>query len=468
MAGPGNIMIRVGAETGDAVRNLKNVSGPLDDVKTKGERMGGAVRKATLPAIAVLGGLAIAGKSAAAAAAEDEASQVKLAGALERTTGATAAQVAAAEAHISKLSLATGVADDELRPALAKLASATGDVGLAQQNLGLALDISAQSGKSMDAVSKALAGAYDGKTAALAKLVPGIDAATLKSKDMEKITAALAEKVGGAAVEAAGTATGKYRVMQVQLGELQESIGAALIPVIGRLVSIVQRATTFAAEHTTAAKVLIGVVAGLAVGVLAARAAMALYQAGLVAVRIATAAFSAAQWLLNAALSANPVGLVVIAIAALVAGVVIAYKKSETFRGAVNTLWSILKNSPLGLVISHFDSLAAAVERVVGWISRIRFPSPPSWLGKIGGILGSVAPGAAPIAARALSSGGARSAAPRGSRLRGAGGGLGLAGGGGPTFVIYGATDPEGTARAIRRTLRGHRRRQGGLVDEDA
>lgn len=49
----------------------------------------------------------------------------------------------------------------------------------------------------------------------------------------------------------------------------------------------------------------------------------------------ASKAWAAAQWILNAALSANPIGLVVIAVAALVAAFVIAYKKSETFRNIV-------------------------------------------------------------------------------------------------------------------------------------
>lgn len=459
-------MIRVGADTGGAVRELQNLDQPLGNVTTRGQKMGAGIKRATLPAIAALGALAVAGKSAAQAAAEDEAAQVKLAGALERTAGATAAQVAGAEAFISKLSLQTGIADDELRPALAKLASATGSVGLAQKDLGLALDISAQSGKSVEVVSKALAGAYDGKTAALSKLVPGLDATMLKEKDMTAITAALADKVGGAAVESANTATGRYRIMQVQLGELQEGIGAGLIPIISKMTTIVLAATKAASEHTTAAKIVVGVIAALATGVLAARAAMALYQAGTVAVRAATAAWSAAQFVLNVALNANPVGIVVIAIAALVAGVVIAYKKSETFRGAVNALWSIMKNSPLGLVIGHMDSLASAASRVVGWISQIHWPSPPGWLGKIGGILGSVIPGAAPTAARAAAVRGSssRAASPRraGSSPRGAG--LpGIGGGSGLTIVVNGATDPEGTARAIRRTLRGHERRQGAL-----
>src|SRR5690606_6058582 len=51
---------------------------------------------------------------------------------------------------------------------------------------------------------------------------------------------------------------------------------------------------------------------------------------------IASNAWAVAQWALNAAMSANPIGLIVVAIAALVAGLVLAYKKSETFRNIVH------------------------------------------------------------------------------------------------------------------------------------
>jgi len=68
-----------------------------------------------------------------------------------------------------------------------------------------------------------------------------------------------------------------------------------------------------------------------------ARAAIstAASKVAMVATSAATKAWAAAQWVLNAALSANPFGLVVIAVAALVAGIIIAYKKSETFREIV-------------------------------------------------------------------------------------------------------------------------------------
>jgi hypothetical protein len=465
VAGPGNILIRVGADTGAAVRELQGLDGPLQNVESRGARMGAGIRKATLPAIAVLGGLAIAAKGAAQAAAEDEAAAVKLAGALERTTGATAATVAATEAWITAQGLAKGVSDDELRPAMARLASATGSVAEAQRATSLAMDIAAQSGKPLETVTKALASAYDGKTMALARLVPGLDKAALASKDMTVITGLLADKVGGAAAEAADTAEGRYRVMQIRMAELREELGAALLPAVNRVTSAVLSATRVAGEHTTAVKIVIGVIAALAAGVLVARAAMAVYTAAVVAVRAATAVWTAGQWLLNVALTANPIGVVVVAIAALAAAVVIAYRRSETFRNAVHAAWAVLKNSPLGLVIGHFQSLASAAQSVVGWISQIRWPSPPSWLGKIGGILGAVIPGAAPAAARTTARRtSSRSASPRGASSPRASGPLGAGGvGTGITINVYGATDPEGTARAINRTLRAHSRRQGAL-----
>lgn len=54
--------------------------------------------------------------------------------------------------------------------------------------------------------------------------------------------------------------------------------------------------------------------------------------------------WAAAQWALNAAMDANPIGLLVLAIAALVAGVIVAYKKSQTFRDIINGVFRAIKN----------------------------------------------------------------------------------------------------------------------------
>jgi murein DD-endopeptidase MepM/ murein hydrolase activator NlpD len=80
--------------------------------------------------------------------------------------------------------------------------------------------------------------------------------------------------------------------------------------------------------------------------------------------------------LLNAALTANPIGLVVVGIAALVAGLVIAYKKSETFRAIVDKAFSVLKKVAgsvlswfVGNVIPFFTrKLPAAFQAVLAWV----------------------------------------------------------------------------------------------------
>jgi hypothetical protein len=78
------------------------------------------------------------------------------------------------------------------------------------------------------------------------------------------------------------------------------------------------------------------------------------------AARVATIAWTAVQWLLNVALSANPIGLVVLAIAALVAGIIYAWKNSETFRNVVLAVWGAIK---------------VAIAAVVNWITGTVWPS---------------------------------------------------------------------------------------------
>lgn len=58
---------------------------------------------------------------------------------------------------------------------------------------------------------------------------------------------------------------------------------------------------------------------------------------------VASKVWAAGQWLLNAAMTANPIGIVVVAIAALVAGLIFAYKHSETFRNIVQGAWAGIK-----------------------------------------------------------------------------------------------------------------------------
>jgi phage-related protein len=373
MAGAANVLIKIGANAGDAITEIGKVNKALGDQMTGSQKASMAIRKAAVPAGLALAALGAAAISCAKAAAEDEAAQVKLAGVLQRTAGASDAAVRSTEDYIEKLSLATGVADDQLRPAMAKLATATGSVTEAQQGLAVALDISAATGKSVDQVSKALAKAYAGNGSALAKLIPGINEAAVKSGDFATINKELARLTGGAAAEAANTAAGQYKIFQLTLQETQEEIGMALLPVLKQLAPVLVNVATFVKENTDLIVKLGAVVGALAATVVGVNAAMTAYQAISSIVKVATTAWTVAQVALNFALTANPIGIVVVAIAALVAGLILAYRNSETFRNIVDQVFAAVKRTTeqaLRPFIDNWDEISRVIDITIGYLRR--------------------------------------------------------------------------------------------------
>jgi len=290
-----------------------------------------------------------------------------LAKTLQNTTEATKTQIQATEAWITAQGKLLGITDDELRPALGKLVTATGDITKAQELAALAMDISAARGTSLDSTSQALAKAYAGNFTALKKLIPGIDEAALKSGDWATVQAALNDVVGGAAATAANTAAGQYKILTTQMQEAKESIGAGLLPVMGKLIPLLVGMATFIQENTSAVLAITGVISGFSAAIVTVNFAIKAYTLG-------TQLAAAAQFLWNAALTANPIGLVVVAIAALVAGLVLAYQKSETFRNMVQTLWEWLKIVGSFIkdgIVAYFDLWVTAIQKVIGWVEQL-------------------------------------------------------------------------------------------------
>jgi phage-related protein len=234
------LTLKLIADIDDFNKNLNKGSTEVEGFGGKIEKFGkvaaAAFAAAAAAAVAYAGKLAIDGVKAAI---EDEAAQVRLAGALERATGATRDQIAAVEQQITKTALATGVADDQLRPALARLAISTGDTAKAQDLLNLALDVAQATGKPVETVANALGKAYDGNTAALGKLGIGLSAAELKTMSFTDVQGKLSDLFGGAAAANAQTFQGRMDRLKVAFDEAKETIGFALLPIIERLVSFV-------------------------------------------------------------------------------------------------------------------------------------------------------------------------------------------------------------------------------------
>jgi len=284
-----------------------------------GAKTGFALKKAFLPATAALGALTAGIGLATKAAMEDEAAQLELARQLRTTTQATDAQIKAVEQSISAFSKQTAMADDQLRPALANLVRATGSLELSQKAMSVTADLATAKNIDMETASVAVSKALAGQTAALIKLDPSLKGVIDSSSSADEIMQALNGSVGGAAETFANSAEGGLKNFGIQMDELKESIGAAFIPVMEKLLPYVLDFTTFLQDNTKELLIVIGAIAAMTATIVAANVAMKAYNAFQIIVTAANAvlATSFTSVSLSAGTLTKGLGIVMITLAAL-------------------------------------------------------------------------------------------------------------------------------------------------------
>jgi hypothetical protein len=228
---------------------VASAKGHLDDLDGKTSSVGASLGKAfaAMGAALLAAGLIRGLKDAALAAQEDEIAQRLLAEQLRITTGATDEQVDAAERFITKMSLMSGIADDDLRPALQNAVRATGDLTSGQKLVAIALDGAAASGKPLETVLQSLIKAQAGNSAALYKLAPELKAGKGTIDDYAASVKGMAE-----------ISANPFDKFKVSVGEAKEVIGAALLPSLNILID------TLSPLVQTLAPALAKVVAALA------------------------------------------------------------------------------------------------------------------------------------------------------------------------------------------------------------
>ncbi|MFM1966441.1 MAG: hypothetical protein RL134_2166 [Actinomycetota bacterium] len=231
------IQIVVGTDYND--RDLKRAQADLNRLKaqaakTQGpmKQLGGTLRGMLGPAFALAGAAAAGfalklGVEAVQAAVEEEKSVARLKMALDNLALGFAMPVV--DDFIDKTQRASGVADDELRPSLASLAQATGNLYDAQNLLNVALDVSAGTGRDLTSVTTALAKAANGQTTSLRRLAPSIDGAVLKTGDLTAITGELTRLFGGQAEARANTFAGTIDRLTIAADELMEAFGKGFL-----------------------------------------------------------------------------------------------------------------------------------------------------------------------------------------------------------------------------------------------
>jgi hypothetical protein len=226
------------ADVDDLKKKLGEADNAVESNASKisefGKKAAAAFAVAAAAAVAYGTKLAIDGVKAAI---EDEQAQLRLASALKTATGATDAQIKATEDMILQTSLATGVADDQLRPAFQRLAVSTKDTVEAQKLLNLALDISKGKGIELETVANALGRAQDGNTTALGRLGLGLSKAELATLSFTDVQIKLSDLYGGAAAANAETFQGKIDRLKVGFDEAKESLGVALLPQVEKFIT---------------------------------------------------------------------------------------------------------------------------------------------------------------------------------------------------------------------------------------
>ena len=319
-------------------------------LESTGAKAAHGVRMAAIPAGVALVALGAAAFDAAKGAIADQAAQEKLARTLDKTTKATDAQIAANEEFITATSQATAVADDELRPALARLALGTGDLQKAQEGLKLALDISAATGKPLSAVSDALSKAYGGNTKALAKLDPSMRSLVKSGASVDEIMKKLGDRFGGDASAAANTAEGRMKSLSIAFDETKESVGAALLPAIQAILPVLQKLGKWAQEHPGVFLALAAAVGVVAAAIIGANIAMTL-------------------------LAMNPVVLTILAIVAAAALLAVGFKllwdRSKTFQDVLKGVWAavqgyieVVVDYLKGPVMAAWDIISGAFDAI--------------------------------------------------------------------------------------------------------
>lgn len=257
---------------------------------------------------------------------------------MEKTT-VTAKQVEKAHADVGK--------------AAAKLAEAHTNLGYVHELLAGKAHLTASEHVRLEKAQQKVKAAANQVKAAQQAYANTQEAAKNKTKDATKALGELSGKLNGQAQASVNNFGAKVGIIKTKLGDwagqMAGHVGPALtalgplLMVMGALVQM----NAFAWLKETAAKA----------GDLAVTVAM---YAWFKLIRVATLAWTGAQWLLNAALDANPIGIVVVAIAALVGGFILAYKKVKWFHDGVQ-LWMKGVKIYIGWIVD-------AAKWVLGWI----------------------------------------------------------------------------------------------------
>ena len=221
------------------VGNAGPLKKSLDEADGFLGKFGGSIQKLGLAAAAGVGALAAGIGFAAKQAADDQKSFEQLAVTMRNVTGASDEMVKSIDDQLGAMSLATGVADDKLRPAYEALLRGTKDTETALRDMTLVLDISTALQTDQTTIADALAKAYEGNFKALRTLSPEMATMIKEGASLDEVMGVLTKTFGGSAAAAADTFGGQVDRLKIFMSELVEQIGYYVLPVLSKIAEFI-------------------------------------------------------------------------------------------------------------------------------------------------------------------------------------------------------------------------------------
>jgi len=370
-----------------AIAKFKDVNNELEKMEGQTAKAGGGVsaldKSSRIATGALLGmGAAFAGFAALGIKEANESEQAlnKLGQTMSNlgiNTEANRSQIEQLTDSYEKL----GFGNEEAASGFNKLLVATGSVTESQNLLALSADFARVKNMSLEEASATLARASAGNAKAFKEMGITLDSTIPKSEAVAKAMDELQGKIGGQAVNATKTFKVQLLILKEEVGSIAEKIGGALLPILKNMVEFISSAIDFISRNAKVFAILGGAVVLVTV-------ALASYNATVKVVTAVTKAWSTisavatavqvglttGQWNLNAALNANPIGLVVAGVVLLVGAFVIAWNASETFRKAIVKMLQVVVNG-VGYLVGAIGSLLSAESKIPGIGDKFKGPA---------------------------------------------------------------------------------------------
>lgn len=319
-----------------AVGGQQQAAAALNSTSTRLDKFRAKLSKASAPATIAGAGILAFAKAAGTAASDVQQAM----GGVESVFGKNAETV---KAWSRAAADSVGLAQDEYATAASKFGAQFKNMGLAQDDqlagtkkmIELGADLSATFGGSTQEAVDALSAAFRGEADSAERYGLNLSMtavnAELARKGQDKLTGsaltqakaqavmALATKQAGGSIgqfgREADTAAGAQQRASAQWKNAQADLGAGLLPIMQKAGQVIAVLSKWMSENTGVVKVLAAAILGAAI-----------------AVKV-----------LNAAMNASPIARIIALVAAVAAGLVVLYQKSETFRKIVNAVWTSVR-----------------------------------------------------------------------------------------------------------------------------